>query len=121
MTKVKEEVRNHFQNQFKESSFGHPNVDRATLRELTQEQRTVISAPFSIEEIKDVIWSCDENKCPELDGFNMKFYRDYWYTIKQDLCDVVHEIFNDAKLLAATTSFLALILKMLNPQGLTEY
>lgn len=31
--------------------------------------------PFTIEEIKEAVWSCDESKASGLDGFNMCFFR----------------------------------------------
>ena len=42
---------------------------------LGSEENSFLVAPFSEEEIKDVVWSCDGNKCPGPDGFNLRFIK----------------------------------------------
>lgn len=35
-------------------------------------------APFTIEEIKNVVFSCDGNKSPNADRFSMAFFQENW-------------------------------------------
>jgi hypothetical protein len=81
-----------------------------------------LMSPFSIEEVKEVIWSSDGSKCSGPDGFNFKFLKVCWDIIKNDIMDFLHEFFGSAILPKAfTASFLALIPKKDHPQALSEY
>ncbi|KAH1121318.1 hypothetical protein J1N35_004478 [Gossypium stocksii] len=57
-----------------------------------------LEVPFSMEEIKEVVWSCDENKAPCLNGFNLCFFRKYWEVVKRDLLDMMMEFCKIGKL-----------------------
>ncbi|MCI03311.1 LINE-1 reverse transcriptase like, partial [Trifolium medium] len=79
-------------------------------------------APFSLEEVREVIWSCDGNKCPGPDGFNFNFLKACWEIIKGDIMAFLFEFYNTASLPKAfTASFLALIPKKDHPQVLSDY
>lgn len=39
-------------------------------------------APFTIDEVKKVIWACDSNKSPGLDGFSFRFIKEDWEKMK---------------------------------------
>jgi len=41
--------------------------------------------PFLLEEIKAVVWECDNFKCPGPDGINLGFFKDFWEILKVDL------------------------------------
>jgi hypothetical protein len=42
---------------------------------LSIEDNAELIAPFSIEEVKEAVWSCDGNKSPGPDGFNLNFIK----------------------------------------------
>ncbi|MCI11439.1 LINE-1 reverse transcriptase like, partial [Trifolium medium] len=78
--------------------------------------------PFSIDEVREVIWSCDGNKCPGPDGFNFNFLKACWDILKGDIMDFLHEFHSSAHLpKAITASFLALVPKKDHPQALSDY
>ncbi|XP_058777028.1 uncharacterized protein LOC131651376 [Vicia villosa] len=81
-----------------------------------------LEAPFSMEEVKGVVWECDGEKCPGPDGFNFNFLRKCWGIIEKDVFDFVSEFHSRANLpKAISASFTALIPKIDNPQRLNEY
>ncbi|KAA3472506.1 reverse transcriptase [Gossypium australe] len=40
-------------------------------KKLPEEATLKLELPFTLEEIKEAVWSCDESKAPRLDGFNI--------------------------------------------------
>ncbi|KAH1129202.1 hypothetical protein J1N35_000580 [Gossypium stocksii] len=74
-----------------------------------------LEEPFSREEIREAVWSCDKCKAPRPDGFNMCFFRKCWNTVKDNLYSMMSEFYNSRKLeKSVNCSFIALIPKMEN-------
>ncbi|XP_020220498.1 uncharacterized protein LOC109803368 [Cajanus cajan] len=68
------------------------------------------------------VWSCDGNKCPGPDGFNLRFIKEFWDTLKEDFVGFFDEFFVNGKLVkGVNNSFITLIPKNDNPQGLGDY
>lgn len=42
-------------------------------RMLNEEMALRLEEPFSMDEIKNAVWSYDESKAPGLDGFDLRF------------------------------------------------
>lgn len=81
-----------------------------------------LEKPFSMEEIKEVVWSYDENKAPGPDGFNLCYFRKCWEVVKEDLFEMMVKFFNSGKLeKSINSSFIALIPKNDNPQDILEF
>ncbi|GKA88532.1 RNA-directed DNA polymerase, eukaryota, reverse transcriptase zinc-binding domain protein [Tanacetum coccineum] len=59
----------------------------------------VIKGEVSNDEIKDAMYSIDDNKAPGPDGYTIKFYKKAWNIIGGDVCNVVKEFFRKRKLL----------------------
>ena len=47
--------------------------------------------PFSLEEIRDVIFNMEKNKSPGLDGFVVDFYQHFWELLKTDLNTILDD------------------------------
>lgn len=62
---IKEEVRNHFENLFQEEYFNRPTLDGINFKRMTSNESDFLSFPFSLEEVEEVVWSCEGNKSPE--------------------------------------------------------
>jgi hypothetical protein len=118
---VKGLVRNFFENNFKERWGIRPNLNNGIqFQSLSAEDNLLLMSPISIEEVKEVIWNSDGNKCPRPDGFNFKFLQACWDIIKDDIMEFLHEFFENAKLLNAFTAyFLTLIPKKDYPRALS--
>lgn len=68
------------------------------------------------------MWDSDGEKILKPDGFNFKFIQQCWSFLEEDIFNFILEFHKSSFLpKAITTSFLALIPKNLNPQGLNEY
>lgn len=67
-------------------------------------QADLLTAPFSLEEVKDAVWSCGEHKSPGPDGFNFTFIKVCWDTIKEEIFGVLVQFHSNGKLHKAFTS-----------------
>ncbi|GAU51106.1 hypothetical protein TSUD_141480 [Trifolium subterraneum] len=74
------------------------------------------------EEVRETVWSCDGNKSPGPDGFNINFFKACWSIVKDDVMAFQNEFHHNAHLpKAITASFLTLIPKKNHPQDLFDY
>ena len=64
------------------------------------QQRAKLSwLKYGDENIKEAIWSIDDNKASILDGFNSKFYKATWPIVSQDVINAIQGFFATGKLL----------------------
>ncbi|CAI8592620.1 unnamed protein product [Vicia faba] len=118
---VKEEVRRFFEEKYREINLRRPRLDGLQFEGLSQLEAANLKEPFSVEEIRDVVWEFDGNKCPGLDGYNFIFVCMCWNSLEGDIYKFVEEFHAKANLpKAVSTSFIALIPKVYNPQLLGE-
>ncbi|XP_057550391.1 uncharacterized protein LOC130828425 [Amaranthus tricolor] len=77
-----------------------------------------LSLSFSVEEIKNALWSIPDTKSLGLDGYNSKFYKASWSIIGDDVVEAVQRFFRNGKLLQAwNTTVVHLISKVPNPNN----
>ena len=89
---------------------------------IDQRQREGKIAPFSDQELKDVVWSCGGDKCPGPDGFNFNFNKEFWGVLKPEFRRFVDEFHIHGSFpRGSNASFLALIPKTTHPQSLNDY
>lgn len=72
---VKEAVKIHFEEKFKEASFDSPSLDGISFSSLSSEDSVGLENPFTELEIKEAVWSCDGSKIPGPDGFSLLFFK----------------------------------------------
>ncbi|PNX59593.1 cysteine-rich receptor-like protein kinase, partial [Trifolium pratense] len=119
---IKLEVKNYFARNFTEDWHNRPFVHGIDFNVLSADDNELLMQPFSEEEVRDVVWSCDGNKSPGPDGFNFNFLKKCWSTLKFDVMEFLYEFHHNAVLpKAITASFLALIPKKDHPQQLSDY
>ena len=63
-------------------------------KKLTCDESEDLEKDLTINEIKKIICSMKQYKSPGLDGIINEFYQIYWDTIKEDLFEVLLEIFD---------------------------
>ena len=65
----------HFSNHFKAIRTDRPNVEDLNFRKLSFPEAGNLTKPFSLEEVKQVVWDCDSFKSPGPDGINFDFIK----------------------------------------------
>ncbi|GAU23824.1 hypothetical protein TSUD_27340 [Trifolium subterraneum] len=89
---------------------------------LSNDDNSFLLEPFAEEEVREIIWSCDGNKSPGPDGFNLNFLKSCWNIVKSDVLAFLAEFHAYAVLpKAMAASFLTLIPKKDHPQDLFDY
>ncbi|XP_057811305.1 uncharacterized protein LOC131025528 [Salvia miltiorrhiza] len=87
---IKENVKTFFENHFKKTPRVLPMIPGDfTARKISAANNAELIKPFSESEIKEAIWSCDGDKSPGPDGFNLKFWKASWDIIKKDFLKVL--------------------------------
>ncbi|CAK8533028.1 unnamed protein product [Lathyrus sativus] len=114
---IKITVEDHFKHRFTNLGGYRPILEGIHFSSLTEADSLDLEKDFSKEEIKGVIWDCDGDKNPSLDGFNLTFIKNYWDILGEEIIDVIQEFYNTTTLPKTfTASILALIPKIQNPQ-----
>jgi hypothetical protein len=67
------------------------------MKQLDEDDKDLLTSPFSLEEIKEVVFSLKHNSAPGPDGFPSEFFQDFWDTIKSDLFNLFKS-FHDGSL-----------------------
>ncbi|XP_058750847.1 uncharacterized protein LOC131623866 [Vicia villosa] len=99
-----------------------PLPEGLNLNSLNDDDCNWLERPFSEEEIKEAVWSCDGNKSAGPDGYSTEFFKQNWELLKGDVFKLVEDFHNKARLTkACTSSFRTLVPKNKCPQSLSEY
>lgn len=122
MTEVKAEVLRLFQNKFTETHRTRPKLVSPYFKTLSMMDAIGLEAPFSVEEVKVAVWACGSDKAPGSDGFNFKFIKAFWETLKDDVMKCVFH-FDKYGTLArgCNSSFITLAPKVKDPTSLSDY
>ncbi|GKV01533.1 hypothetical protein SLEP1_g14082 [Rubroshorea leprosula] len=73
---MKDGVANYFETLFKEDVWQRPVLDGVEFKKISDEERAMLEAPFSEEEVRQAVWSCESSKAPGPNGFNFKFVKE---------------------------------------------
>jgi len=80
---------------------------------LSVEEGVGLIKPFSLDEIKEVVWDRDSYKSPGPDGINFVFIKEFWPELKDEILRFVSEFHCNGKLSKGiNTTFIALIPKV---------
>lgn len=91
-------------------------------KRLKESEVEKLEVPFSIEEIRDAIWSCEEFKAPGPNGFNMCFFIKCSNTVKDDVFRMMSDFHRTGKMERSfNCSFIALIPKMDNSNEIADF
>jgi len=119
---IRTAVRNHFSSHYSALEVDRPRVEGLNFRKLSYSQAGSLVRPFTLEEVKQAIWDCDNFKSPGPDGINFGFIKDFWPELKDDFMRFLMEFHRNGKLTKGLNSpFIALIPKVDSPQCLADF
>jgi hypothetical protein len=82
VSKIKNEAKEHFSKQFLEEWSSRPFLNSLGFNSLSEDDNALLLAPFDEAEVKETIWSCNSNKSPGPDDFNINFFKSCWSIVK---------------------------------------
>ncbi|XP_022014439.1 uncharacterized protein LOC110913930 [Helianthus annuus] len=99
-----------------------PEFECPNLGSLSEAEANMLEVPFSINEIKAIVWECDGDQAPGPDGFNFNFVKKCWSGIQDDILKLFNKFYTDGSLnKCCTSSFIALIPKVKDPASPSNF
>ncbi|XP_028106898.1 uncharacterized protein LOC114305951 [Camellia sinensis] len=98
LLKVRLEVKKHFMNHFSENWVVRPKLVGQFKHIGDSPAVDLLEAEFTEEEVSHVIKSCEGNKAPRPDGFNLAFFKKYWGIVKSEIMQFFSEFHQNATL-----------------------
>lgn len=81
-----------------------------------------LTQSFLESEVKEAVWNCESFKSSGPDGFNFKFLKECWETVKPDFMRMLDEFHRNGKLVKGSNpSFIVLIPKKDGASSLEDY
>ncbi|GJR26099.1 RNA-directed DNA polymerase, eukaryota [Tanacetum coccineum] len=119
---VKQEFRNHFADRFQDPGSRRGSLNFLFPNRLRNDQILDLESPISNDEIRTAVWGCGEDKSPGPDGFTFEFFRKYWAVVGPDFSIAVEWFFEHGDFaIGCSSSFVALIPKVLDPKVVSDY
>ncbi|GAU44274.1 hypothetical protein TSUD_135150 [Trifolium subterraneum] len=119
---IRQAVVSHFESHFKATIVERPGVDNLSFKRLNQFERSSLTTPFTVAEVKATVWDCDNYKIPGPDGINFGFIKDFWNELQGDVMRFISEFhWNDKLTKSLNSTFIALIPKIDSPQRLNDF
>ncbi|XP_021721367.1 uncharacterized protein LOC110688926 [Chenopodium quinoa] len=104
------------------SDHDHEWWDSLQLPSLSSDHQNILMRPFTPEEIRVAIFSIDDSKSPGPDGFSSAFFKKSWDTVGNSVVADVQHFFAHGYLLKHwNRTFLVLLPKVDNPEGISQY
>lgn len=119
---VKEVIKECFEEKFRSSNSLRHRFQTPMLYKLNVQESMSLKEPFTVDEMQQVVFEGDRDKCPGPDGFNLKFMKKSWDILGEGIVLFIQYFHKGGKLpKIVTASFIALIPKCENPLSLEEY
>ncbi|GKV03088.1 hypothetical protein SLEP1_g15456 [Rubroshorea leprosula] len=119
---IKQGVMKYSENLFTDEGWTRLKLEGIQFRTISEADICMLTEPFTEEEVKTAVWNCDSTKAPGPDGFTFGFIKNEWEVIKANIMEFLKDFHSNKKLVkGSNASFLVLIPKTENPQGVEEY
>jgi hypothetical protein len=119
---IKAAVFSHFENHVASNFRVRPKLDGVMFPSLSEEENMGLIAPFTLDEIEEVVRLSDGNKSPGPDGFNFSFFKKCWGMLKDEIRIMFDQFHGNSCFPKSFLSyFVTLIPKVSSPSSLTDF
>ncbi|KAK3194004.1 hypothetical protein Dsin_025314 [Dipteronia sinensis] len=109
---VRNRIFNFLKDHYKNVSWKRHMLNGLRVKKLSLKERWSLEERFSSDEVWKVVSSCDGNKAPGPNGFNLNFIKANWLVIKDDVMILLNEFHGDGFIVKELyNTFIALIPK----------
>lgn len=125
MLKLKKHVSRYYKNilgtaEYKYASLGDNFWD--DVDSITEEENTLLTLPFTLEEIKTTLFDCAPHGAPGPDGIPFSFYQKFWDLVEDDLFLLCKQFYqNSLQLAKINKSIICLIPKERDASLISKY
>lgn len=100
----------------------HPPDFWAEDDKLTSDEIAMLEKPFTLEEVKHVVFSYNSSKAPRPDGFSFLFYQEFWDLILSDVMKLVNSFYyNQLDVARINLASICLIPKKADAISITQF
>jgi hypothetical protein len=75
-----------------------PEVEELRFPQLSMVESVSLTRPFTLEEVKRLVWDFDSFKSPGPDGISFGFLKQFWPELKEDFMHFVSEFHRNGRL-----------------------
>ncbi|KAK3229325.1 hypothetical protein Dsin_001206 [Dipteronia sinensis] len=119
---IKEEIAVYFETFYKNVNWRRPNIRGLPIKKLTEVERDLLEAKFDKDEVWAALSSCDGNKAPGPDGFNLNFIKSNWDVVGRDFMKFMEDFHKDGSVVKELNkTFIALIPKTVKPENMLDF
>lgn len=119
---IKQEAFLFFSNKFKDRWPSRPPLIYPLFKQLSLQNQRSLELLILIDEIKNTVWCCGNDKAPEPDGLTFKIIKDNWDLMSGDIVNFYRHFEHHASLASGCNStFITLIPKVTYPFTLSDY
>lgn len=99
-----------------------PKLEGVRFNQISELENRGLIASFLESEVNEAVWECREHKLSNLDWYNFHFIKTFWSLLKNDVMKFIGDFHTDEVFpKGANSSFISLIPKVHDPQGLEQY
>jgi hypothetical protein len=69
------------------------NISNLNMKQLSDTDRSFLTAPFTINDIKKVVFEMKHNSAPGPDGFPVEFFQNFWDLIQMDVWNLFKDFY----------------------------
>jgi hypothetical protein len=80
---------------FGRSQVCNMTLDPTGVDKNSEDDKAFMSSPFTLDELKEVVFGMEPNKAAGPDGFNAEFYQKFWEIVKMDLLILLNNFHNN--------------------------
>jgi hypothetical protein len=86
-------VSSYYKDLFGPSVYSSINVSNLNMNQLSDIDRSLLTAPFNINEVKKVVFEMKHNSAPGPDGFPAEFFQKFWELIHMDIWNLFKDFY----------------------------
>ena len=117
-----EHITNYYKTLFDQADKSNINLDIQNHVGISPQEESDLIKPFSLEEIRDVVFNMEKNKSPGPDGFSIDIYQHIWELLKTDLKAILDD-FHSGKAVLARLNYeiITLVLKVKDARHIQRF